>query len=129
MSSFYSGNIFMSSALYCSYRWSPVVGKFQIWKVFLIGQKRLLNGTIKSFVWTQTFIILFCEAHSLNTVLLVLIITCLGGQFKINCPSAFLKIFTISKFSKLTRVIYPKNRPNQTCDYWLITPNQQTNIF
>ena len=24
------------------------------------------------------------------------------------------------------RVIYPKNRPNQTCDYWLITPNQQT---
>ena len=22
--------------------------------------------------------------------------------------------------------IYPKNRPIQTCDYWLITPNQQT---
>ena len=31
-------------------------------------------------------------------------------------------------------MIYRKNRPNQTCDYWLITPNQQTlcietNIF
>ena len=38
------------------------------------------------------------------------------------------------KFSKIKRVIYPKNRPNQTCDDWLITPNQQTlcseaNIF
>ena len=31
-----------------------------------------------------------------------------------------------SKFSKITTVIYPQNRPNQTCDYWLITPNQQT---
>ena len=37
-------------------------------------------------------------------------------------------------FFKIMRVIYPKNRPNQTCDYWLITLNQQTicietNIF
>ena len=37
-------------------------------------------------------------------------------------------------FQKITRMIYPKNRPNQTCGYWLITPNQQTlcietNIF
>ena len=24
------------------------------------------------------------------------------------------------------RVIYPQNRPNQTCDYCLITQNQQT---
>ena len=24
------------------------------------------------------------------------------------------------------REIYPKNRPNQTCSCWLITPNQQT---
>ena len=23
-------------------------------------------------------------------------------------------------------MIYPHIRPNQTCDYWLITPNQQT---
>ena len=40
----------------------------------------------------------------------------------------------ISKFSKIKRVIYPKHRPNQTCSYWLITPNHQTlrtetNIF
>ena len=32
----------------------------------------------------------------------------------------------ISAFSKITRVIYPRNCSNQTCDYWLITPNQQT---
>ena len=36
--------------------------------------------------------------------------------------------------AKLARMIYPKNRPKQTCDYWLITLNQQnlfieTNIF
>ena len=27
------------------------------------------------------------------------------------------------KISKITRVIYPKSCANQTCDYWLITPN------
>ena len=32
----------------------------------------------------------------------------------------------ISDFSKIMRAIYPKNRPIQTYDYWLITPNQQT---
>ena len=32
----------------------------------------------------------------------------------------------ISDFSKIMRVVYSKNCPNQTCDYWLITPNQQT---
>ena len=26
----------------------------------------------------------------------------------------------------MARVIYPPNRPNQTGNYWLITPNQQT---
>ena len=30
-------------------------------------------------------------------VQLVLVITCLGGQFGINCPSAFLKIFVLVK--------------------------------
>ena len=30
------------------------------------------------------------------------------------------------KFSKTTRGIYSKNCQNQACDYWLITPNQQT---
>ena len=32
----------------------------------------------------------------------------------------------ISKFLKITLLIYPKNCLNQICDYWLITPNQQT---
>ena len=40
----------------------------------------------------------------------------------------------ISKLSKISMVIYLKNGLNQTRDYWLITPNQQTryiniNIF
>ena len=43
----------------------------------------------------------------------------------------FLKIARVKRgkfqtFSKITRVIYPKNNLNQTCDYWLITPNQET---
>ena len=32
----------------------------------------------------------------------------------------------ISKFLKITRVIYPENLPNRICGYWLITPNQKT---
>ena len=74
-------------------------------------------------------------------ILLVLVTTSLGGQFEINCPRALLKIWnnpstprSISKFSKTTRVIYHKNFPSQTCEYWLITTNKQalcneTNIF
>ena len=41
---------------------------------------------------------------------LVLVLTCLGGRFGINCLSAVLKF---SKFLKITGVIYPKNRPKQ----------------
>ena len=42
--------------------------------------------------------------------------------------------FQISKFSKITRVIYIKNCPKQPSDDWLIKPNKQmfcieTNIF
>ena len=51
-------------------------------------------------------------------------------------PERVFENFTraISKFLKFTRVVYPKNRPIQTCDYWSITLNQQilcieTNIF
>ena len=40
-----------------------------------------------------------------------------------NCSSAFFKIL---EFSKAMRVIYPQNRQNQTCGFWLITLNQQT---
>ena len=71
---------------------------------------------------------------------LVLVMTCVRGWFGINYPNAFLNFWNcpsktkISKFLKITRVIYPKNHPNQTSGYWLITPNQQTlcietNIF
>ena len=59
----------------------------------------------------------------IRNIKFVLVITCLGGQFVINCPS---EARAISKFSKITRVIYPKNCPNETCDYCLITPDQQT---
>ena len=42
--------------------------------------------------------------------------------------------WAISKFSKIARVIYTKNRSQQTLSHWLITRNQQTlciktNIF
>ena len=52
----------------------------------------------------------------------------LGERFEINCTSSFLKVLKIiiSKVSKITKMIYPKDSGNQTCDYWLITPNQQT---
>ena len=63
----------------------------------------------------------------------ILEITCLRGRFGINCPSVFWKFWNcpsktraISRFSKILKVIYPKNRQNQTCGYWLITQNQQT---
>ena len=44
------------------------------------------------------------------------------------------EMWAVSKFSKIKRVIYPKNYLNQICGYWLITPNQKTlflktNIF
>lgn len=47
-----------------------------------------------------------------------------------SCPC---KTRTISKFLKIPTIIYPKNRSNQTCDYWLIIPNRhalciETNI-
>ena len=53
------------------------------------------------------------------------------GQFGINWLSAFLKI---SKLFKNHEGDSHKNCPNQTFDYWLITPKQQTlcietNIF
>ena len=43
-------------------------------------------------------------------------------------------IFENFEILKITKVIYPKNRPDQTCDYCLITTKQQTlcteaNIF
>ena len=69
-------------------------------------------------------------------ILLVLAITCLEWGFEINCRVHSWKFWNcpsktraISKFSKNTRVIYPKSCPNQTCDYWLIKPNQETLCF
>ena len=49
-------------------------------------------------------------------------------------PECIFENFEISNFSKIARMIYLKNRPNQACDYWFITPKQQTlyieiNIF
>ena len=57
-----------------------------------------------------------------------------GREIRDKLPECIFENFETLKFSKTTRVIYPKNRPNQACDYWLITSNQQTlfieiNIF
>ena len=35
-----------------------------------------------------------------------------------NINSIPSKTRAISKFSKITRMIYPKKCPKQTCDYW-----------
>ena len=43
-----------------------------------------------------------------------------------NLGAAPVKTRVISKFSKIRRAIYPKNCPNQACDYWLIIQSQQT---
>ena len=38
-------------------------------------------------------------------------------------------VIVLLVFSKIARVIYLKKHPNQTCDYWLITPNQITLVL
>ena len=50
----------------------------------------------------------------------------------VKLPECIFQNFEIARvkrgqfqISKITRVIYPKNRWSQACDYWLITPNQQ----
>ena len=55
------------------------------------------------------------------------LVACLGGRFGINCSSAFLKILkrSILKLSKITSVIYLKNRPNQKCGYWQPHPTNK----
>ena len=49
----------------------------------------------------------------------------MSERFGINCPWVhFWKFWiAISKLSNIARVIYPQNRLNKTCGYWLITPN------
>ena len=64
---------------------------------------------------------------------LVLVIPCFGGQFGINCQSAFLKTL-IFKISKNREGDLSQKSPEQTCHYCLITPKQkthctETNIF
>ena len=39
------------------------------------------------------------DGTSQRTPVLVLVIICLGGQFGINCPSAFLKVLKLSEFA------------------------------
>ena len=49
-----------------------------------------------------------------------------GRAIRDKLPKCIFEILKFQKFSKTKRVIYPQSHPNQTCDYWLITPNQQT---
>ena len=65
----------------------------------------------------------------------------MGGRFGINCPVHFWKFWYcpnktrgVSDFSKISRDFHSKKFLNETCDYWLIAPNQltlciETNIF
>ena len=57
-----------------------------------------------------------------------------GSAIWNKLPECIFENFEISNFSKIVRVISLKNRSNQACDYWFITPKQQTlcietNIF
>ena len=83
---------------------------FSLMTMWLLHQKH--SCVSKSVNYSYCFTALF--------IWLVLAITCLRGQFGMDCPSAFLKIL------KNHKVIYLQNHPNQTCNYWIITPNQQT---
>ena len=69
------------------------------------------------------FIVIFQTLENLiftrEVKMFVLVNTYLWGRFGTNYPSAFLKIFQNHEG------IYPKSLPNQTCDYWLIRPDQQ----
>ena len=49
------------------------------------------------------------------------LLKCIFENFEIARVRQYSK--AISKFSKITNVIYSKNDANQTCDYWLITPD------
>ena len=88
------------------------------------------------FVDWRSFMLLKITLKLSSNFSLVLVITCFKGRFGINCLSAFFQILKLpefktrvnSKFSKITRVIYPKKCPNQTCGYWLITPNLETHF-
>ena len=58
----------------------------------------------------------------------------LGRVIWDKVPKCIFENFECSSFSKITSLTYPKNRPKQTCDYLLITSNQQklcieTDIF
>ena len=62
----------------------------------------------------------------LNYRKLGLVITMFGKAIWDKLSECIFENFEILKFLKITWVIYFKIRPNQTCGYWLITPNQQT---
>ena len=55
----------------------------------IIGQK-----CVNSFNWLRVSFSLYFMVD-INEVLLILVNTCLGGRFGINCPSAFLKILKL----------------------------------
>ena len=75
----------------------------------------VLFRKLKVWLFSKLMLFLLILKLQVSLVILVLVITCLGGWFGIYCPSAFFKV------SRNVRVIYPKNRPNQTTNYWLIT--------
>ena len=77
------------------------------------------NRKFKLNQWLPNDCIELMKKKTLNLIENIKLV--LVRQFRINCASAFLKILklprSISKFSKIAKVIYLKNCPNQTCDY------------
>ena len=100
--------------------------------VYFLSHKQLLQQKLEKY---SGLFVLIGETDTQ----FVLVITCFGERFGKNCFSAFLKIFKNAlrqffQIPKIRREIYFKICPKKACDYWLITPNQQTlwietNIF
>ena len=105
-----------------------------IWRQWLIKFSRKNLFTVKNIIENRKWKTWYCENF-------LILMKCLGGRFEVNARVHFWKFWNClsktratSKFSKITSVIYPRNRSNKTCGCWLITPNQETfcietNIF
>ena len=52
----------------------------------------------RDYLVRKIFYLQFTVTNATHVLKLVLVLTCLGGQFRINCSSAFLKILKIWEF-------------------------------
>ena len=105
----------------------------------LIRYRLLLMSSFRTKYWSRfKFLVLIKRSHILKQTCSFLMICSSNHMFgraiwnKLpGCSFGNLKIAPVkrgqfSKCSKIASLIYPKNCPSQTSDYWLITQSQQT---